>query len=129
MTRRVAIVISTLDVLLLALAMAVVLSSENLDTILLGDGLAAAACLLAVPLLHYWIDVPRCRRLDVPPPAAIEAAAEALCAWPSVRVDDRHHGTATHMATDALVAALPHLAEPLCRPARGAAVNTQEQHA
>lgn len=56
MSRLVAIVISALDVALLAIAMAVVLATENPDTILLGDLLAAAGCLLAVPLLHYWID-------------------------------------------------------------------------
>lgn len=35
----------------------------------------------------------------------VEAAAQALCAWPSVAIDDREHGTATHMAHDALTAA------------------------
>jgi hypothetical protein len=37
--------------------------------------------------------------------AMVEAAAQALCAWPSVAVDDRTHNTATHMATDAVDAA------------------------
>jgi hypothetical protein len=36
---------------------------------------------------------------------AVEAAAQALCAWPSVAVDDREHDTATNMAIDALTAA------------------------
>lgn len=35
----------------------------------------------------------------------VEAAAQALCAWPQVAADDREHGTATHMARDALAAA------------------------
>lgn len=40
---------------------------------------------------------------------AVEAVAQALCAWPMVAVDDREHNTATHMATDAVKAMLPFL--------------------
>jgi hypothetical protein len=55
-TRVAAVVLSVLDILLMALAITVVLATEDADTILLGDAIAAAACLLAVPLMHYWIE-------------------------------------------------------------------------
>jgi hypothetical protein len=55
-TRLTATVLTALDVVLLAVAMGVVLATEDANTIVLGDLLALAGCLLAIPLLHYWID-------------------------------------------------------------------------
>jgi arginine exporter protein ArgO len=61
LSRTTAIVVTVCDVVLMIAAIAVVFISDDLGTILMGDLLAGAACLLAVPLLHFWIEGPPAR--------------------------------------------------------------------
>jgi NO-binding membrane sensor protein with MHYT domain len=56
MTRPVAIMVSAVDVVMFAVALVVVFASSSLRSILLGDALAAIACVLAIPLMHYWVE-------------------------------------------------------------------------
>jgi hypothetical protein len=56
MTRPVAIVVSAVDVVLLFVALVAVVASSSLRSVLLGDALAAFACVLAIPLMHYWVE-------------------------------------------------------------------------
>ena len=56
MTRMTAAILSALDLGAGLGAAVAVFASDDMQVIVTGDLVALMACLLAIPLLHYWIE-------------------------------------------------------------------------